>query len=352
MPDEDLYLDNLFHLTEETRLQKHSALTAIASPLTAKQLKCYNVFLYVAKKILDNVDAQKETFKVKVKTLEEFTGIEVGKNYQHLQTALTEIGKVQVETNVLKKVTNDEVDWGYMNLLAEVNMTGGTITFALPPTIRKALQNPKVYANISLYSSKKIQSKASQVLYENLVDNVYLGEKLITVENLRKLLVDGKYPEFKIFKRDVLDPSLEEINAVTDLQVTIRLIRKERKVVAVHFSITQSVDADAMREQHDRILTVRALFDEYGMKYKDTDVMQFINYDIELLKKGCEITKSKSPRSEMAYLHKYLKKMMSDGYFSTDDFELMKEKEAKEIKAAQKKILDDAGISFNFKSID
>ena len=99
-----------------------------------------------------------------------------------------------------------------------------------------------------LQSMARMSKQYSIKLYSLLVDMMQMPKdepKVICIEELRTQLGinPGTYEEFKIFKRDVLEPVVKEINQVSNLNVAYVCIKSGRKCTAIKF------DADFKDEQ-------------------------------------------------------------------------------------------------------
>lgn len=101
------------------------------------------------------------------------------------------------------------------------------------------------YTTYELGYALTFKSKYSIRLYELLKSYAYKGEFTITVEDLRVMLnAENLYPEFKEFKRRIIDTALKEINNNSDLYVEYIPIRKERSIHTLIFNIEKVVDED------------------------------------------------------------------------------------------------------------
>lgn len=99
-----------------------------------------------------------------------------------------------------------------------------------------------------LQSMARMSKQYSIKLYSLLVDMMQMPKdepKVICIEELRTQLgiYPGTYEEFKIFKRDVLEPVVKEINQVSNLNIAYVCIKSGRKCTAIKF------DADFKDEQ-------------------------------------------------------------------------------------------------------
>ena len=163
------------------------------------------------------------------------------KNEKYLKDALSGLIDCKVEWNILGK--DGEQEWEKNALLAGARIKNGVCTYAFSPLLRERLHNPRIYARISLSIENKFSSKHSIALYELFVDYSKVGETaFISLEKLRGLTgVKNRsyFQSFRHFNQKVIKPAIEEINKVSDLEVTTEYKRQGRggKVVAVKFKI-------------------------------------------------------------------------------------------------------------------
>ena len=76
-------------------------------------------------------------------------------------------------------------------------------------------------------------------LYELCSQYKLLGEREIPLNDLKDWLqVTGKYELYSDFRKRVLEPSVEEINAKSDLRVSVDTIKRGRTIVALKFTIS------------------------------------------------------------------------------------------------------------------
>lgn len=99
-----------------------------------------------------------------------------------------------------------------------------------------------------------MKSKYSIRLYEFLKSIKSKGyRQRFTVEELRKRVDCDKYPAYKEFRRNVLDPALEDINKYTDLKVRYDPIKAGRKITHIEFTILFDTDpAEKMERYNNR----------------------------------------------------------------------------------------------------
>lgn len=76
-------------------------------------------------------------------------------------------------------------------------------------------------------------------LYELLTQYKKIGERYISIENLRKWLqLEDKYDRYNNLNQWVLSPALTEINEKSDLFVEYEPIKRGRKIIGIEFNIS------------------------------------------------------------------------------------------------------------------
>lgn len=94
------------------------------------------------------------------------------------------------------------------------------------------------FTRVVVKNVSSLSSTHSIRIYELLQQFRSTGERYITVEDFRSALgLDDKYSDFKMLNRDLLKPSLAELNEKSDLSVEVELVKRGRKVVSLRFHI-------------------------------------------------------------------------------------------------------------------
>lgn len=93
-------------------------------------------------------------------------------------------------------------------------------------------------------------------IYELLSQYRHAGERTCDLEQLRQMLdIGDKYPRVNSFRQRVLDPSIAEINQMTDLLVTVTPLTRGRSVTGFRFEIITNpqlkLDLPEHAETHD-----------------------------------------------------------------------------------------------------
>jgi hypothetical protein len=204
-------------------------------------------------------------YEMPVAQLRKLAGFD-SKNMEVLATTLTELQTIAVNWGDSPKSFNREsYRWESATLLsyASIRKKAGespTLVFDFHPAVRPYILKPEVYSLISLEIQRRFRTVGGLVLYE-------IGERYLSSPNglsarlhwtewhhiLTSRSRDGagksKTPEWKYFKRDVLDPAVREVNKeqdkfsidyhvakagrfTTDLQFVVKARRKALPVPA------------------------------------------------------------------------------------------------------------------------
>lgn len=93
------------------------------------------------------------------------------------------------------------------------------------------------YFKYALENIINLTHKASYLLYIYVLHNRYRGEWELSLDELRDSVLDykGQYQEYKVFKRDVLEVAVKEINKKTDCHFAYEAIKRGRRVVKIKF---------------------------------------------------------------------------------------------------------------------
>jgi plasmid replication initiation protein len=220
---------------------KHSSAVQITNSITLLQRRAWNILLARAFDELSNSDR----FQIRVKDLVEMLDYRSNDD-AYLKEALEKLSTTAVRWNILRK---DKSEWGVFPLLAGAVIKQGVLTYAFSPFLRERLRNPRMYARISLSLQNKFQSKHALALYELCLDyfdfeRSYGETPQIAVNEFRELMgVDvNEYPVFARLNEKVIKKAVHEINELTDLFVTVRYNRFQRKIDSIKFCINRKTE--------------------------------------------------------------------------------------------------------------
>ena len=216
-------------------IKKDRYLIHISNNITLAQKKLHNALIYKAKKDLFQDNTQR-IFTIDIVELNNLTGVNISNNIQ-LKTELKALTKINVEYIGFKSSSDlTETDWGYFNLLSEVNLKNSIVTFEFSSSVLKAIYNPTIFTVLELTTIKNFTSKFSLALYEFLKDRkTYIP--VLTITDCKKMLVGdvSLFERFQNFKKDVLDIATNEITLKSDLIASYELVKNKNTYTHIKF---------------------------------------------------------------------------------------------------------------------
>ncbi|HBJ1650354.1 TPA: replication initiation protein [Clostridium botulinum] len=145
------------------------------------------------------------------------------------------------------------------------------------------------FGKMEYNATKSFKTSYAFRIYELLQNYAFKGARRFELEDLRYKLgiyEDNKYKQFSDFKKNVLIPSVDSINASTNLEISFEEQRYGRKVGAISFLISQKA---LISEKHDDIETidksqVEEMEKRVGCKLSAGTVAKLTNIAIESIK--------------------------------------------------------------------
>lgn len=221
---------------KDHELKKHAAAIHCSNSLSLLQRKICNALLYHAYHEL----LLKEEHEITVKQLCKLIAYQ-GNNHAAIKVSLKGLLSTVIEWNLVNDETGTE-DWTASSILASVSLQGPLCFYAYSPRMKQLLHSPSMFGKIDLAVQSRFKSSYGLALYENCIRYRGLPQtKWFDMPLFRKLMgiPEGKYIQFRDFKRRVLDKSIEEVNAYTDLLVDPELAREKRSVVKIRFHLKE-----------------------------------------------------------------------------------------------------------------
>jgi len=216
-------------------LKKHVAAIHTDGHLSLLQRKLSNVLLLNA---YDALLTQTE-HEIDEKTLCVMLGYD-SNDRKPLKASLKALASVHAEWNILGD-NQEEVEWGVSSLLSHAILSRGKCRYGYSPALAEKLYNPDIYASINMAIQRKFRSKHALALYENCYRfKTVRSTGWWTLKTFRRLMgVDDSeyYHQFKHLNAKVIKPTVKEINAVSDIQITPEFKRMGRSISEIRFII-------------------------------------------------------------------------------------------------------------------
>ncbi len=198
-------------------------------------------------------------------------------NTEVVKEQLRRMASIQVEWNSTSG--EGERRWGVSNLLADAEIIeekGAVwIEWSYSEKVRAKLLDPEIYARISLQAYSQIRSSASAALYEICARYVTNPSNLTMRapwQWWRPRLTGNpedavETTEYKFFKRDVLKPSILEVNRLADICVELVEHKDGRRVTEIQFRVKKVSQGNLHLPDPNMVNTeiIKRLVDEMGL---------------------------------------------------------------------------------------
>lgn len=166
------------------------------------------------------------------------------RNHAHLKKAIREAQKASVVINILDN-DNPKLDkWASVPMLGSTAISNGRVVFKIPEELRHQLHNPLGFTYLSLRITAAFNSQYAITFYEKLSALKHQGgsdwmeidkfKEWIGVSNVKS------YEEYKALRRNVIDPSIAQINDISDIFVTVDVKRAARRISHIRFQVREN----------------------------------------------------------------------------------------------------------------
>ena len=214
------------------------------------------IIAYVISKI---VAEDKELKKVRFKLYDymEVAGLKKigGSDYRRLKKSIQDLR----DKSWWIKEGNTEVLFSWFDT-AKINKDTKEVELTLSDSLTPYLVQLKSnFSKYELINVLCLKSKYSIRLYEIFKSYLWLGKWEVKVEDLRVLInMNDRYKDFTEFKRNILNPSIKEINKYTDLTIELTdTVKVGRCIDLLKFSIIEKrgvqLTLDLLFEQDKRL---------------------------------------------------------------------------------------------------
>ena len=225
--------------------------------------------------LLTQIRHDDEDFKPHQMTISEFSkmiGVEVDNQYSKLR---------DVTQNLMRRILNiyepEKNEWLQVAWLSSARYQGkkGIVILKFDPDLKPyLLKLQSHFTKIDLVDTMKLKSVHSIRMFELLLQYLIIGNRKITIEDLRFLcgIQQKEYIGYNMLKRKVIDRAKTEINAKTEYEIDYTEIKESRKVVAIDWRIKKKHiqlegTAEKVRQLQKEYRSESALIDslvEYG----------------------------------------------------------------------------------------
>lgn len=191
------------------------------------------LMLYCISKLNPKEPQQKQVISVEA-FIKQFPDIKPNNAYTQIKNAIDNLYERSIK--VKDPAITKKFRWIQS---AEYRDYEGTATVEFSNAVMPYLcQLEKQFTNYQLRNISAFRRTYSIRLYELLTQYRSLRSRIISVIDLRVTLqLEDKYKDYKELRKQVIDPSINEINAKSDLKVSYKPLRKGRSINSLEFYI-------------------------------------------------------------------------------------------------------------------
>jgi plasmid replication initiation protein len=230
-------------LAEKT-IRKHVTIIHAFSLMSVLQRKIVNVLLYEAIKGNNRVNHESS---VAVECHIPFSSLCKAvkfnsNNTQYLKEAIDGLASLKIEWNLLKDKVPTDISFLNLRVLhgAPTFYQDNTLNFSFHKIMLDLVDNPSIYGTLDVDLQSDFESKYGHALYENSTRFINLQKnKIIPLDTFRKILgvQADKYSSMRELTRNVIVPSVEEVNDRADFVVNLETVKSGRKVIGFEVSV-------------------------------------------------------------------------------------------------------------------
>jgi len=209
------------------------------------------IILFIISKIKPN-DENFFTLNFSIQEFCKVCGIDEtnGKNYKNIKDTIKSLS----DKSVWLKLENDSETLVRWINKAWISSKSGSIEIRIDDDMKPyLLQLQERFTQYELLYTLAMRSQYSIRLYELLKSYEYQHKKIFDIDELKRLLSAENYSRFPDFKRKVLDIAFRELNDLSDMTVTYRIIKEGRRFAKIEFSMRIKKELDERLKTWARI---------------------------------------------------------------------------------------------------
>lgn len=289
----------------ERTIKKHVAIIHAHSLMSSLQRKIVNALLYeanVEKNRVNSIDSVAIESRISFSSIAKKVSFN-SNNTQYLKEAIDGLASLKIEWNLLKDKVPTNISFLNLRVLhgPPTFYQDGTLNYSFHKLMLDLVNNPAIYGIIDLDLQSKFESKYGHALYENSTRFISLHKnKIIQLETFRKLLGvrEDKYDSMRELTRNVVKPSVEEVNERADFIVKLEPIKIGRKVTSFELFVETKKPKQLKNKIH---------FDQRNVVFKEIKAI-FETLNDSILENIIENYPEEYIFEKLAYTKKYAKK--------------------------------------------
>ncbi|CAB3972645.1 MULTISPECIES: replication initiation protein [Burkholderia] len=192
------------------------------------------------------------------------------RNNTHLEQVITEAQKALIQATAPAEA-DGERPFGSTQLIGRISYQGGRFQFRVPPDLVGIIRGKGKSHWLSLRITSMFTLSYARVMYDHLLPHADEGvTDWITLDELRGWQgeMGANAQAFKYFKRDWLEPAVQQINEVADISLAYetRNLPGSRKIGSLRFRIARKDLAERVLHTHEHAKVIyQTLKQEFGL---------------------------------------------------------------------------------------
>lgn len=247
----DIRVERTYPVFKDNRLIQNVTRRKYQLTVMEQKVLCY--ILSKIKPSVNNAGEPQNMIQFEIRQFCRVCGLDYdnGNNYRSVKTALDRLA----ENSFWLDYGEGEFRFQWI-ATPDIQRGKGLIEVEIPKKVMPYLYElSEKFTSYQLYNILGLKSAYSIMLYEFFKSYAYRKRITVSIDDLRTYLgiEEGKYREYKQFRRGVLERSLKEIEEYTDVRVTFRPIRKGRYYSSIEFAISV-VSGEESWEAYRRVM--------------------------------------------------------------------------------------------------
>jgi len=290
-------------------LRKPVAIIHAYSMMSVLQRKIFNVLLYEVKQKKFIHHEGSVVFEHSMSFVNLIKAINFNSNNtKYLKEAIDGLASLKIEWNLLKDKAPKSISFLNLRILhgPPTFYQNGVFNFSFHKLMIDLMSNPAVYGSIDLNVQSKYESKYAHSLYENSTRFVNLNKRrVVSLITFKKLLgvSPDRYDNLRELNRNVILPSVEEVNDRSDFLVNIKKIKTGKMVTGFEWSVdkkeTTLLAKDDKKKGKEKVIK---LIGEYFGSVSKTIIDNIISsYSEEYILEKIYYTKEKKQKDVSGY---------------------------------------------------
>lgn len=256
---------------------KHNYLIQARYKLSLNEQK---IILYAISKI-DKEQKRLNVLKFEVK---EFTSL-IGtteKRYEEIRKIVRSLRNKEIKIHT----KDNELITGWLSSI-ELKKNSGIIELEFSEKLMPyLLQLKEQFTKYQLKNILYLKNKYSIRMYELLKQYEKIGNREFKIQDLKEVIgCEGKYKDFRNFKKFVLDIVTKEINEYTDINISYHKITKGRKTVGIKFIIKYKPDEQDLLVEYlysnEEIENIKMKSGLNQEEFKDKQIMKLYELSVK-----------------------------------------------------------------------